>query len=139
MKVGGLATVIFGALIAFSIASFAGVAHEEGDDGVPNVLDNCTEVANAGALDCDTDQDGYGNACDCDLNQPTGSLTCTAADLALWKQAFKNGTPLHADHNCSGSITAADLAIWKLRFKNQATQFRSGLHCAGAGAGHCPN
>lgn len=139
MKVGVLATIIFGALIGFPIASFAGLAPDTDGDGVPDVLDNCLNVANAGSLDCDTDQDGYGNACDCDLNQPNGSLTCTSTDLALWKQGAKNGTPLHADHNCSGGMSSTDLAIWKLRAKNALTQFTSGLSCAGAAANGCPN
>ena len=37
-------------------------------DGVPNELDNCIDIPNAGVLACDSDMDGYGNACDADFN-----------------------------------------------------------------------
>jgi hypothetical protein len=139
MKVGVLAMMILGALIAHPIGSSAGPPPEGDGDGVPDVLDNCLEVANAGALDCDTDQDGYGNACDCDLNNSGG---CSATDLAIWKTAFKTvpQTNFNADHNCSGGISSTDLAIWKTRFKNTGTQFKSGLSCANPNvAGSCPN
>ena len=42
MKVGVLATMIFGALIGFPIASFAGLAPDADGDGIPDVLDKCT-------------------------------------------------------------------------------------------------
>jgi len=140
MKAGVLATMIFGALIGFPIASFAGLAPDTDTDGVPDVLDNCLNIANAGAADCDTDQDGYGNSCDCDLNEAGG---CTATDLAIWKAAFKAApqTNMNANHNCSAEatpITATDLAIWKARFKT--VPHASGLSCANPNlAGSCPN
>jgi hypothetical protein len=138
MKIGVLATMIFGALIGYPIASFAGLAPDGDGDGVPDVLDNCSAVSNAGSLDCDTDQDGYGNACDCDLNQ---SLGCTGTDLVQWKIAFNANptTNFNADHNCSNSLSGTDLALWKTRFNNFATQFKSGLSCAGPTVGGCPN
>ena len=141
MKVGVLATMIFGALIGFPIASFAGLAPDADGDGVPDVLDNCSAVANAGTLDCDTDQDGYGNRCDCDLNQ---SAAATAADLNwLWKAAFKRVAPDQPQSRITTAargLSGADLNIWKTLFKNAATQFKSGLSCAKpASADGCPN
>jgi len=138
MKVGVLATIILGALIGFPIASFAGLAPDGDSDGVPDVLDNCSAIANAGALDCDTDQDGYGNECDCDLNQ---TLSCTVGDLNAWKIAFAASpqTNMNADHNCTNTITVGDLNIWKIRFSNSGTQFKSGLSCASAVVNGCPN
>ncbi len=47
-------------------------------DGVPNVTDNCTLLANPTQLD--TDGDGYGNLCDGDINN---SGTVTTADFGL--------------------------------------------------------
>jgi hypothetical protein len=142
MKIGVLATIVFTISIGLPIASFAGLAPDSDGDGVPDVLDNCSAVSNAGTLDCDTDQDGYGNRCDCDL---TDSAGCTSADLALWKIAFKGSpqTNLNANHDCSAGatpITSADLALWKLLFKNSGTQFKSGLSCANPNAANsCPN
>jgi hypothetical protein len=134
MKIGVLATMVFTISIGLPVASFAGLAPDTDGDGVPDVLDNCLNVSNPGTADCDTDQDGYGNACDCDLNEAGG---CTSTDLAIWKAAFKSGTNLNADHNCVGGITSTDLAVWKARFK--AVQ-NSGLSCANPNsAGSCPN
>jgi hypothetical protein len=131
MKAGVLATIIFGALIGYPIASFAGLAPDADSDGVPDVLDNCLNVKNAAPLNCDIDVDGYGNECDCDINN--GQVLCDGTDLAFWKVAFKASpqTNFRADHNCSGVIDGTDLAIWKVRFKS-ASQQASGLSCAGS-------
>ncbi|MEO8224209.1 MAG: thrombospondin type 3 repeat-containing protein, partial [Gammaproteobacteria bacterium] len=48
-----------------SFAPLLGSGDTDGD-GVADVLDNCTLVANP--TQCDSDGDGYGNACDGDLN-----------------------------------------------------------------------
>jgi len=140
MKIGVLATMVFTLSIGLPVASFAGLAPDSDGDGVPDVLDNCVAVSNAGTLDCDTDQDGYGNRCDCDL---TNSTACTTADLGLWKIAFKAApqTNMNANLDCSANgITTSDLGIWKILFKNSGTQFKSGLSCANPNvASSCPN
>lgn len=116
------------------------------NDGVPDVLDNCVNIANAGALDCDSDQDGYGNECDCDLNETGG---CQGSDLLIWQQAFAANpeTNQNANFNCSPPqvpggpfLDGSDLLIWRRLFKNTGTQFKSGLSCANPNsAGGCPN
>jgi hypothetical protein len=80
-------------------------------DGVPDSTDNCTAVANPDQRD--SDGDGYGNACDADLNN---SGTVTAADFAilrsvLGQSATAGPTAAAADLNGSGTVTAADFAI----------------------------
>jgi Thrombospondin type 3 repeat len=138
MKVGVLATMILGVMIGFPIASFAGLAPDADGDGVPDVLDNCSTVSNPGTQDCDTEQDGYGNRCDCDLNQ---TLTCTAGDLNQWNVAANQSpqTNMRADLNCTNSITAGDLNLLLLRTNNVGTDFKSGLSCASAVVNGCPN
>jgi len=69
MKVGVLATMVFSALVAYPIASFAGLAPDADGDGIPDVLDKCMVDSRNVAMTCDTDQDGYGNVCDGDFNQ----------------------------------------------------------------------
>ncbi|MEQ1803304.1 MAG: dockerin type I domain-containing protein [Gammaproteobacteria bacterium] len=98
----------------------------DGDgDGVADDVDNCTVVVNASQLDAD--DDGYGNACDGDLNN---SGTVTAADYAMLRSvigALATSGPLAAaaDLNSSGTVTAADYAI--LRAEINATPGPSGL------------
>ncbi len=54
--------------IGFRVAQVLPCWGEESDgDGVPDPCDNCSLVANPTQLDAD--HDGYGNLCDCDLNQ----------------------------------------------------------------------
>jgi hypothetical protein len=139
MKIGVLATMVFTISIGLPIASFAGLAPDSDGDGVPDVLDNCVAVSNAGTLDCDVDQDGYGNFCDCDLNQTLG---CTGGDLNQWNLRFNASPqvlPSIADHNCSNTLSGADLNRWNVIFNNQGAQFKSGLSCASGTINGCPN
>jgi hypothetical protein len=95
-------------------------AHENGldddDDGVPNATDNCILVANGpkqpdagGASQRDTNGDGYGNACDPDLD---GNEVVNFGDLAIMKSVFF-GTDEDTDLNGDGAVNFADLAIMK--------------------------
>jgi hypothetical protein len=95
-------------------------------DGVQNSQDNCTLVPNASQLDADGD--GYGNACDADLNN---SGTVTAADFAILRSvlgqpATSSPTAAASDLNGSGTVTAADFAI--LRSALGKNPGPSGLH-----------
>jgi hypothetical protein len=57
--------------------------------------------------------DGYGNACDGDLDDSEGLVN--AGDLSLFRQAF-GSDDADADFNGSGSVNAADLALFRLMF-----------------------
>ena len=81
------------------------------NDGVDDAVDNCLGVYNPTQLDADGD--GYGNACDADLNN---SGLVTAADFNLFlsvinKPATSSPLAAAADLNGSGTVTAADFAI----------------------------
>jgi len=103
---------------------------EDGDgDEIGDVCDNCSEVANAAPLDCDTDQDGYGNFCDCDLNNDGG---CGAPDFGLFGASFGSaGAPgfSAADMNCDGGVGAPDFGRFGSGFGGPPGP--SGLACAG--------
>jgi len=82
-------------------------------DGVPQSLDNCPAVANADQQD--TNNDGYGNMCDGDLNNDDSTDTL---DLQLYKGAHgtAQGEPNYdpdADFNGDGTIEIQDLNIYK--------------------------
>jgi hypothetical protein len=130
MKVGVLATMIFGALISFPIASFAGLAPDADSDGIPDVLDKCMNDSRNATLTCDTDQDGYGNVCDGDFNQ---SNTVTSADYSMFFVPVLNMTQTGRgeDMNCSsGTVTSADYSMFFVPQLNMAPG-ASGLACAG--------
>jgi len=131
MKIGVLATIIFGALIGFPIASSAGLAPDFDTDGIPDVLDKCRADSRNVALPCDRDQDGYGNICDGDFNQ---SNTTTPADYSMFFVPDA-GTTVDAgrgtDMNCSGSVTPADYSMFFVPQAGAAVPGPSGLACAG--------
>ncbi len=56
--------------------------------------------------------DGFGNACDADLNNDD---IVNFADLAIFKSVFGTSDS-HADFDESGFVSFADLAILKSRF-----------------------
>ena len=107
MKVGVLATMAFAVLIGYPIASFAGLAPDDDNDGIPNVLDKCTlDSRNATApATCDSDGDGYGNTCDADFNQ---SYSVTSADFGQFfnpkfKGALGGARPGPSGLSCAGT------------------------------------
>lgn len=124
-----LAASIFALLLAFPGASSAGLAPDADGDGIPDVLDNCDRFANAGALFCDADADGYGNACDADLDN---NFLIGVKDLAQWRIENAAGASgdLKADLDCSGAINLKDLARWRV-INATPSLFSSGLSCAG--------
>jgi hypothetical protein len=97
------------------------VAPDADGDGAPDAADNCTLVANGPAIpdaggnsQLDADGDGYGNACDADLDNSGGIVNF--ADLAAFRAAFGTASPA-ADLNGSGGIVNfADLALFRAMF-----------------------
>ena len=84
--------------------------------------DNCTFVANADQRD--TDGDGYGNACDADLDN---NGVVNTSDLLRFKQDFgRIGSNLHADFDGNGAVSNTDLLIFKSLFGKPPGP--SGLH-----------
>jgi hypothetical protein len=140
MKVGVLATMAFATLIGFPIASFAGLAPDADNDGIPDVLDKCSaDSRNSTAPStCDSDTDGYGNTCDGDFDQ---SGAANSIDFGtLFVPAFKGLDPAPwpqgMDMDCSGGVNAIDFGTYFVpKFKGTApggtSPGPSGLSCAG--------
>jgi hypothetical protein len=86
------------------------------NDGFADNVDNCKATPNPTQFD--SDGDGFGNACDADLNNDG---VVNALDLAMFRQAFgsQRGQPNfneRADMNGDGRINALDLALFQARF-----------------------
>lgn len=95
-------------------------------DGVADGQDNCIYVSNPGQLDADGD--GYGNACDGDLNN-SGLVTSSDYGIITWvlgRSAASSPTAAAADLNGSGTVTATDVSI--LRNQLSSPPGPSGFH-----------
>jgi len=88
-------------------------------DGVPNTSDNCNVAANGpsipdagGNVQLDTDDDGFGNICDPDLDN---NCAINFLDLGILKSVFFTGDA-DADLNGDGAVNFIDLGIMKATF-----------------------
>ena len=112
------------------------VACDDDGDTVPCEVDNCLNVPNGrpnepvGALvgQCDTDRDGYGNACDCDIDNDG---VCGGPDFGPVTANFgATGHPVDpADLNCDGVVGGPDYGPITANFGTPPGP--SGLPCAG--------
>ncbi len=82
-------------------------------DGILDVADNCTLVANPEQTD--SNGDGYGNACDADLDN-NGFVSF--GDLTLFKSVFGTNSS-DADFDGNGTVSFSDLAMFKSMFGKQ--------------------
>jgi hypothetical protein len=135
MKIGLLKQLFIALLlVGFPIGALAGPAPDMDSDGVPDVIDNCKLVSNASPADCDSDQDGYGNACDADYSQDN---TVGVPDFGTFTGNFGVAVPAPfavSDHNCDGTTGVPDFGTFTGTFGGQPGP--SGLSCAGAAP--CP-
>ncbi|MEM9056091.1 MAG: hypothetical protein AAGD86_01365 [Pseudomonadota bacterium] len=100
--------------VSLSSAVDALLAESDGD-AVLDIVDNCTDVANATQLD--SDGDGIGNRCDPDIQVPNDCVV-SFGDLATLKAAFFSSSQLpnwnpDADFSGDGAVNFADLGIQK--------------------------
>ena len=79
-------------------------------DGVTDDVDNCTDVSNPGQLD--SNGDGFGNACDADLND---DCVVNSTDLGLLRLVFFSNDA-DADLNGDGVVNSTDLGLMRLGF-----------------------
>jgi len=83
------------------------------NDGVVDYEDNCLNAENL--VQRDTDNDGFGNMCDADLNNDG---VTNFADFATFRQQFFTSNP-DADLNGDGVVNFADFALFRSLFFQQ--------------------
>ncbi|MEO1574058.1 MAG: thrombospondin type 3 repeat-containing protein [Pseudomonadota bacterium] len=93
-----------------SAAYLATLSPDSDGDGVADSSDNCTLVANPDQRD--TNGDGFGNACDADLNNDG---VVNVLDLGELRLVFF-GDDADADFNGDGAVNVIDLGILRAGF-----------------------
>jgi hypothetical protein len=102
---------------------------DDDGDGVANRNDNCLQVANPSQ--CDTDHDGYGNACDADFDE-NGRVDAVDLSRFLARDRRAGQDSGHGtDMNCDGVVDDDDFPGLRPPFKSTAAPGPSGLRCAG--------
>ena len=115
-------------LLAFGFAMSANAGSIVDTDGdlIPDVFDNCTNVANGPSGDplnpnlfdqVDTDGDGIGNMCDADYDN---NNVVDTIDFGVFFTDFLAGTGVHTDANSDGNVDTID-------FGSFFTQFLAGV------------
>ena len=90
--------------------------YDSDEDGVIDGEDNCRLTANADQRD--TDNDGYGNICDCDLNNDGW---VTSIDRSMFRRAFNTTGPgLDSDFNGDEVVDGNDRDIIRSRYGSSA-------------------
>ena len=79
-------------------------------DNIPDRDDNCRLTGNS--LQRDSDEDGYGNACDCDLDND-GSVDIS--DFTQFRGYWGTGAAI-ADFNSDDSVDISDFMIFQSRW-----------------------
>ena len=105
------------------------VAADTDGDGIPNEADNCIEVVNP--LQCDTDQDGFGNHCDADFDQ-NGAVD-GGEFFQFFIPDFQSGidSGVGTDMNCDGVVDGNDFLDYFLPQFLTGELGLSGLSCIG--------
>ncbi|MFK8032201.1 MAG: thrombospondin type 3 repeat-containing protein [Gammaproteobacteria bacterium] len=92
------------------LGAFERVVNDADGDGIDDGVDNCTELGNPEQTD--TDDDGFGNVCDPDLNNDG---IVNFVDLAQFSERFFT-TDAGADFNNDGVVNFLDLTIMRAFF-----------------------
>lgn len=108
--IGNLPNSVAFPATAIDSFSFETVSTDVDGDGVSNDEDNCFRTPNPDQRD--TDSDGFGNACDADLNN---NCVVNVEDLGILRSVFFTPDP-NADFNGDGIVNVVDLGVLRAQF-----------------------
>ena len=103
-------TAIFVSFLLTLGLTVPALAVDSDGDGVDDTLDNCSELPNPDQRD--TNGDGFGNACDADLNN---DLIVNSVDLGMLRSVFFQADD-DADANGDGTVNSIDLGALGSQF-----------------------
>jgi hypothetical protein len=136
MKLGMIA--LTAALLMLAVPAWGGPTDpcagspDSDNDGTCDAADNCKDIKNSGVFGCDTDNDGYGNACDGDYDQGGSVNSNDFVDFFLPDfSASSDVTGTGTDHDCGGSVNSNDFVDGFLPLFSNSANGASGLKCAG--------
>ncbi len=134
VRFGVLTTAVTILLVAgMPLAATSGPSPDMDSDGVPDSEDICKMDPMAPLLcGSDTDQDGYGNACDFDLNNDSlvNGLDFVILRLTCYS-AGSDPTNAGCDLNCDTLVNGLDTVLFLPHFLAGTPPGPSGLPCAG--------
>ena len=141
MKLGTIAllTALLIALPALAGTNEFCVGPDTDSDGIVDICDNCSSRANPGQTD--GDQDGYGDACDCNYSS---SSSCDGVDFGQFGLKFGTLAPptnCEFDHDGNGAIDGVDFGIFGTLFggfPGPSCGNPLGIPCNGAACGNAP-
>jgi hypothetical protein len=127
---GGIALI---ATLGISAMALAGPAQDFDGDGMFDVLDNCSTVAQDTSFgqECDTDQDGYGNFCDGDFDNDGFTIPF---DFDIFNTDFTStgvDSGVGTDMDCDTYVIPFDFDLFNGQFTSTGVPGPSGLSCAG--------
>jgi hypothetical protein len=94
------------------------LAPDADGDTISDDIDNCSQTPNVDQRDID--EDGYGNACDCDLNNDD---IVNLSDYLLFSQEWGQTGSNYADFNADELVNLADYAIFGCFWGTQVPWF----------------
>ncbi len=110
---GGMFGLPFEALDENAFLDISDFTDSDGDN-IPDDEDNCRMTKNSSQID--SDEDGYGNACDCDLNN---DKTVDQADFIQFRNFWGTDEAV-ADFNGDETVNQADYMIFRSRWGTTA-------------------
>ena len=142
MKVGVITLMT---ALLFALPALAGTdpctGPDTDGDGTVDICDNCSEVSNAGQYD--GDQDGFGDACDCDYSA-TANGVCDGLDFGQFAAMFGKTIPpapttqCEFDHVYNGAVDGIDFGKFAAGFGIVAGQGPACMAVPGVRGTPCP-